>query len=201
MTPNIQRLSLVSECKTNLHMNMPSSAVSLRVVFYSIPYSRKVVGATLMTSHQQSLSTLSCFQLPLLSGQSLFLFPFHILLSTSSSFSFDCAPSKPEDFETWPNHLSFRFLTRVRSSPYSPMTTWTFLRTSSLVTCSLFNSCRLKHLISKVCVLFPNSAVKVYDSPTHRNREMTRERISFTAVACLVVVPFRWENTNVLPYL
>ena len=24
--------------------------------------------------------------------------------------------AKPEDLETWPNHLSFRFLTRVRSS-------------------------------------------------------------------------------------
>ena len=28
--------------------------------------------------------------------------------------------AKPEDLETWPNHLSFRFLTRVRSSSYSP---------------------------------------------------------------------------------
>ena len=29
--------------------------------------------------------------------------------------------AKPEDLETWPNHLSFRFLTRVRSSSYSPI--------------------------------------------------------------------------------
>ena len=51
--------------------------------------------------------------------------------------------AKPEDLETWPNHLSFRFLTRVRSSSYSPMAAWIFLRTSSLVTwslCEMFNS-------------------------------------------------------------
>ena len=53
--------------------------------------------------------------------------------------------AKPEDIETWPNHLSFRFLTMVRSSSYSPMAAWIFLRTSSLVTWSLyemFNSLR-----------------------------------------------------------
>ena len=32
----------------------------------------------------------------------------------------------PEDFETWPNHLSFHFLTRVRSLSYSPMAAWIF---------------------------------------------------------------------------
>ena len=46
--------------------------------------------------------------------------------------------AKPEDLETWPNHLSFRFLTTVRSSSYSPMAAWIFLRTSSLVTWSLY---------------------------------------------------------------
>ena len=53
--------------------------------------------------------------------------------------------AKQEDLETWPNHLNFRFLTRVRGSPYSPMAAWIFLRTSSLVTWSLyemFNSLR-----------------------------------------------------------
>ena len=43
----------------------------------------------------------------------------------------------------------------------------------------MFNSLR-QHLISKACVLFFNSAVKVNDSQAHRNMEMTRERISFT---------------------
>ena len=32
--------------------------------------------------------------------------------------------AKPEDFETWPNHLSFHFLTRVMSLSYSPMAAW-----------------------------------------------------------------------------
>ena len=90
--------------------------------------------------------------------------------------------AKPEDLETWQNYISFRFLTRVRSSSYSPMATWIFLRTSSLVAWSLyemFNSPR-SHLISKACFLFSNSAVKVHDSQAYRNLEMTRERISFT---------------------
>ena len=83
--------------------------------------------------------------------------PFHSLIL--SSHLFFCLPlflfpftvpcrivfAKPEDLETWPNHLSFSFLTRVRSSSYSPMAAWIFLRTSSLVTWSLyemFNSFR-----------------------------------------------------------
>ena len=37
--------------------------------------------------------------------------------------------AKPEDLETWPNHLSFRFLTTVRSSSYSLMAAWIFLQT------------------------------------------------------------------------
>ena len=67
----------------------------------------------------------------------LFLFPFTVPCRIVFA--------KPEDLETWPNHLSFRFLTRVRSSSYSPMAAWIFLRTSSLVTWSLyemFNSLR-----------------------------------------------------------
>ena len=62
------------------------------------------------------------------------------------------------------------------------MAAWIFLRTSSLVTWSLyemFNSLR-QYLISKACVLFSNSAVKVHDSQAYRNMQMTRERISFT---------------------
>ena len=57
--------------------------------------------------------------------------PIHLLIL--SSHLFFCLPlflftvpcwivfSKPEDIETWPNHLSVRFLTRIRSSSYSPM--------------------------------------------------------------------------------
>ena len=46
--------------------------------------------------------------------------------------------AKPEDFEAWPNHLSFHFLTRFRSCSYSPMAAWIFLQTSLLVTWSLY---------------------------------------------------------------
>ena len=60
----------------------------------------------------------------------LYLFPFTVLCRIVFA--------KPEDLETWPNHLSFCFLTRVRSSSYSPMAAWIFLRTPSLVTWSLY---------------------------------------------------------------
>ena len=69
--------------------------------------------------HSLILSSHLFFCLP------LFLFPFTVPCRIVFA--------KPEDLETWPNHLSFRFLTRVRSSSYSPMAAWIFLRTSSLV--------------------------------------------------------------------
>ena len=46
--------------------------------------------------------------------------------------------AKSEDLEIWPNLLSFRFLTKVRSLSYSPMAAWIFLQTSSLATWSLY---------------------------------------------------------------
>ena len=101
----------------------------------------------------------------------LFLFPFTVPCRIVFA--------KPEDLETWPNHLSFRFLTRVRSLSYSPMAAWIFLQTSSLVTWSLYemsNSLRY-HLISKACVLFSNSAVKVHDSQAYRNMETTTDPV------------------------
>ena len=55
----------------------------------------------------------------------LFLFPFTV-------------PCRIVFAETWPSHLRFRFLTRVRSPSYSPMAAWIFLRTSSLATWSLY---------------------------------------------------------------
>ena len=81
--------------------------------------------------HSLILSSYLFFCLP------LFLFPFTVLCRIVFA--------KPEDLETWPNHLGYRFLTRVRSSSYSPMVAWIFLRTSSLVAWSLyvmFNSLR-----------------------------------------------------------
>ena len=55
--------------------------------------------------HSLILSSHLFFCLP------LFLFPFTVPCRIVFA--------KPEDLETWPNHLSFRFLTRVRSSSYS----------------------------------------------------------------------------------
>ena len=89
--------------------------------------------------------------------------------------------AKAEDHEAWPNHLNYRFLAMVRSSPYSPMATRIILRTSSFVKWSLyeiFKNLRW-HLTLKTCVLFSSSAVKVHDSQTCRY-ERTRKRISFT---------------------
>ena len=87
--------------------------------------------------HSLILSSHLFFCLP------LFLFPFTVPCRIVFA--------KLEDFETWPNHLSFRFLTRVKSSSYSPMAAWIFLRTSSLVTWSLyemFNTPVASHLKS-----------------------------------------------------
>ena len=44
------------------------------------------------------------------------------------SFTVPCmiVLARPEDLEIWPNHISFRFLTRVRSLSYSLMAAWIF---------------------------------------------------------------------------
>ena len=63
--------------------------------------------------HSLILSSNLLFCLP------LFLFPFTVPCRIVFA--------KPEDLATWLNHLSFRFLTRVRSSSYSPMVAWIFL--------------------------------------------------------------------------
>ena len=91
--------------------------------FTTIPFHLDLFSAALVELaksipvHSLILSSHLFFCLP------LFLFPF----SVPCRIVF----AKPEDLETWPNHLSFRFLTRVRSSSYSPMAAWIFLRTSS----------------------------------------------------------------------
>ena len=105
--------------------------------FATIPFHLDLFSAALVELaksipvHSLILSSHLFFCLP------LFLFPFTVPCRIVFA--------KPEDLETWPNHLSFRFLTRVRRSSYSPMAAWIFLRTSSLVTWSLyemFNSLR-----------------------------------------------------------
>ena len=97
--------------------------------------------------------------------------PVHSLILSSSLFF--CLPfllfpftmpcrivfAKPEDLETWPNHLCFRVrrLTIVRSSLYSPVAAWIFQRTSSMTggpctKCSIsfgsISSQRLRSLLS-----------------------------------------------------
>ena len=98
--------------------------------FATIPFHLDLFSAALVELaksipvHSLILSSHLFFCLP------LFLFPFTVPCRIVFA--------KPEDLETWPNHLSFRFLTRVRSSSYSLMAAWIFLRTSSLVTWSLY---------------------------------------------------------------
>ena len=105
--------------------------------FATIPFHLDLFSAALVELaksipvHSLILSSHLFFCLP------LFLFPFTVPCRIVFA--------EPEDLETCPNHLSFRFLTRVRSSSYSPMAGWIFLRFSSLVTWSLyemFNSLR-----------------------------------------------------------
>ena len=122
-----------------------------------------------------------------------------LLLSTSSSFS---SIAKLEDLEAWPTYFIFRYLTRVRSSSYSPIAEWIFLRTPSFVLWYLYKMMNslLKHLSSKTCVLFFTSATRALDSQAHRNMEMTREHannynlgsmpgmIIFSAESCVVCV-------------
>ena len=80
--------------------------------FATIPFHLDLFSAALVELaksipvHSLILSSYRFFCLP------LFLFPFTVPCRIVFV--------KPEDLETWPNHLSFRFLTRVRSSSYSP---------------------------------------------------------------------------------
>ena len=87
--------------------------------------------------------------------------------------------AQPEDFETCSSYLRFRFLIRVRSLSYSPMTAWIFLRTSLSVAWSLYEmfSDLQWHLISNPAFSISNSAD---DSQARKYMDMTRERINFT---------------------
>ena len=100
--------------------------------------------------------------------------PVHFLIL--SSHLFFCLPlfffpftvpcrivfAKPEDLETWPNHLNFHFLTRVRSLSYSPMAAWIFLQTSSLVTWSLYEMFNSLNSISSQNPAFFTTCNKIF---------------------------------------
>ena len=68
--------------------------------------------------------------------------------------------AEPEDHEPWPNHLSWCFLTMVSSSSFSPMATWIFQRTASLVTWSLYKMLNIIWHITSQKLPFCSSAVK-----------------------------------------
>ena len=88
------------------------------IPFHSVLFSAALVElAKPIPVHSLILSSHLFFYLPVL------LFPFTV--------PYRIVSAKPEDLETWPNHLSFCFLTRVRRSSYSPMAAWIFLQTSS----------------------------------------------------------------------
>ena len=78
--------------------------------FATIPFDHDLFSAALVELaksipvHSLILSFHLFFCLP------LFLFPF--------TMSCRIVFAKPEDLETWPNHLSFRFLTRIWNSSY-----------------------------------------------------------------------------------
>ena len=128
--------------------------------FATIPFHLDLFSAALVELaksipvHSLTLSSHLFFCLP------LFLFPFTVPCRIVFA--------KPEDLETWPNHLSFRFLTRVRSSSYSPMAAWIFLRTSSLVTWSLYEM--FNSLSSQKPVFF--SLTRQSRSMIHRHTEI-----------------------------
>ena len=84
------------------------------IPFHLVLFSAALVElAKFIAVHSLILSSHLFFCLP------LFLFPFTVPCRIVFA--------KPEDLETWPNHLSFRFLTRFRSSSYSTMAAWIFL--------------------------------------------------------------------------
>ena len=143
------------------------------------------------TNLQQPLSHLVLFTAAL--AELMKSSPVHSLIL--SSHLFFCPPlllfpftvpckivfAKPEDLETWPNHFSFCFMTTVRSSSYSTMVAWIFLRTFLLVILALYQMFSLRqHLIWKAYFLVFNSAVKFQYSQAYRNMKMIREHISST---------------------
>ena len=90
--------------------------------------------------------------------------------------------AKPEDFETCPNHLSFRFLTIILVFFKAGLDLSANLLVGNMVLLyEMFNNLWL-HLISKACILFSSSAVKVHVPQVYRNMEITRKRISFTLI-------------------
>ena len=103
--------------------------------FATIPFHLDLFSAALVELaksipvHSLILSSHLFFSLP------LFLFPFTVPCRIVFS--------KPEDLETWPNHLSFRFLTRVRSSSTIVGILTYMNRKNSIISLSEPKKCRI----------------------------------------------------------
>ena len=130
--------------------------------FATIPFHLVLFSAALVKlaksipAHSLTLSCHLSFCLPLL------LFPFTVPFRTVFATS--------EDLETWPSHRSFHDLTMISRLLYSPMAVLVFLRSSSLVTGSLyeiFNSLR-QHLMSMAAFF---SLTLLSRCTIHRHRE------------------------------
>ena len=136
------------------------------IFFYLVLFSATLVElAKSNPVHSLILSFHLFFCLP------LFLFPFTVPCRIVFA--------KPEDLKTWSNNRSFSFLIRVRSSSYSPVAAWIFLRSSSFVTWSLYKMFKWPPVASNLLSLHSFLSL-CHDSQAYRNMEMTRERISFT---------------------
>ena len=86
--------------------------------------------------------------------------------------------ARPGEQKTCPHYISLRLLTMVRGFSCGPVACWILVRTSSLVTWSLYEmrSILRHHLISMACILC-SSAVKIHDSQAFRKMDVTWQRI------------------------
>ena len=96
------------------------------------------------------------------------------------------------------NHLSFRFLTRVRSSLYSPMAAWIFLRTSSLVTCLITSG----SISSQTLVRNPSETdsikSQIPSKTSSGKKDSTKDAIKDTTSDSQVnsCFPYRWPPAS-----
>ena len=105
-----------SQCSTLFYPITSEGRRGTRDKFATIPFRLFLFSATLVELAILFLLILFShlfFCLP------LFLFPF--------SMPHRIVSANPEDLETWPNDLSFRFLIKIKSSSNSPMAVWVFL--------------------------------------------------------------------------
>ena len=99
---------------------------------------------------------------PVHSNTCIFSHLFLCISLLASSFTVPCITvfAKPDDLEMWPNKHSFCILAIDRSSLYSPISAWIFLRTLSGPSCSKLTTSlvnvwlNFQKLISQICQYF-----------------------------------------------